>query len=462
MTASENDSVAARGESPRDLPSDGARPHGSELITDGHEWQIDWRCKSFPPSAEGVPAARVSEQHWRIHEDFATPVAVLKENALAHNLTRMRDYCAEHAVVIAPHGKTTMSPELIRMQLAHGAWGMTAATAWQARMMLACGARRVLIANECIDPVGLGWIAAYMRDHPDVEVLCFVDSVAAVEQMRAVLRQDPGAGGAPLGHVRAMPVLVEVGVAGGRAGARDVATAVEVGHAVAAAPELELAGVGGFEGVIGGRRVPEVVEPVRQFLGTMRRVGEELMAADMFRPDHPAVLSAGGSAFFDQVIDVFTTDRDTYTRPVEVVIRSGCYLTHDDVVYRASSPFVGDEERDFRPAVEVWARVLSTPESGLAIIDAGKRDVSTDGRMPVVRARMRDGELSTVDGVHVDHFNDQHGYLYLTPDDAAEVLRVGDLVALGISHPCTTFDKWRVIPVVDDRYAVTSAIRTTF
>ncbi|WP_165367903.1 alanine racemase [Phytoactinopolyspora endophytica] len=427
------------------------------------EWLIDWRCKSFPPSAEGVPASQVAERRWHVHEDFSTPVALLKERALAHNLNRMREYCAEHGVHIAPHGKTTMSPELIRLQLEHGAWGMTAATAWQARAMLAFGARRVLIANECIDPVGLRWIAAHMRDHPQVEVLCLVDSTAAVEQMRAVLREVHGsaAGDTSSPPVRPMPVLVEIGVAGGRAGARDVVAAVDVGRAVSAAPELELAGVAGFEGVIGGQRVREVVEPVRQFLGTIRSVGEELMAAGAFRDTHPVILSAGGSAFFDQVVDVFTEGRDRYARPVDVVIRSGCYVTHDHVTYRAASPFAGDEERDFRPAIEVWARVISTPEPGLAIIDAGKRDISTDGQMPVVLGRLRDTEFRPVDEVAVDRFNDQHGYL-ATAASAASVLEVGDRVALGISHPCTTFDKWRVMPVVDDDYTVTAAFRTTF
>ncbi|MPY86036.1 MAG: amino acid deaminase, partial [Actinophytocola sp.] len=223
--------------------------------------------------------------------------------------------------------------------------------------------------------------------------------------------------------------------------------ASKVGRAVAQAPELELAGVAGFEGVIGGQRTPEIVEPVRQFLSNIRQTAEELMAAGAFRAGHPVILSAGGSAFFDQVVDVFTTDRNKYALPVDVVIRSGCYLTHDHATYRGSSPFLGTGDADFQPAIEVWARVLSTPEPGLAIIDAGKRDVSTDIRMPLVLRRLRDGQLEELAEVTVDHVNDQHGYLHLA-EGHGDLLRVGDLVQLGISHPCTTFDKWRAIPVV--------------
>jgi D-serine deaminase-like pyridoxal phosphate-dependent protein len=427
------------------------------------EWIVDWRHKSFPPTGAGTASSDFADAKWRLFSDFTTPIVALKESALTHNLTLMREYCARYGVQLAPHGKTTMSPELITRQLDHGAWGMTAATAWQARAMLGFGAHRIIIANECLDPVGLSWIAAHVRDHPGTEVLAFVDSVAAVEEMRTVLGAVPSA--------PPMPVLVEVGVEGGRAGARGVPAAVEVGEAVAAAPELSLAGVAGFEGVIGATREARVLDAVRAFLRDIRESAERLMTAGAFREDHPVLLSAGGSAYFDQVAEVFTADRDRYLRPVEVVLRSGCYLTHDHGAYQEVSPFRGSGEPDLRPAMEVWARVLSTPEPGLAIIDAGKRDISTDGRMPAVLGRRREGRYEewsgageyppAKTGVVVDHVNDQHGFVHFG-DGPDPLLRVGDLVRLGISHPCTTFDKWRAIPLVDDDYTVTGAVRTVF
>ncbi|AYY14501.1 amino acid deaminase [Actinobacteria bacterium YIM 96077] len=423
----------------------------------GDDWTIDWRCKSFPPMATGMPSSRIAAAGWQLHRDFGTPVAVLKEDALAHNLDRMRRYCAENGVVLAPHGKTTMSPELIGRQLHHGAWAMTAATAWQARAMFEFGASRVIVANECLDPVGLRWLAEYLRENPGAEAYAFVDSLDAVEMMRSLVPGD-----------MPFPVLVEMGIPGGRAGARDVDTAIETGTAVAAAPELDLAGVAGFEGILGSERVPSVVESVREFLERIRHAAEELIHADAFRAGHPVLLSAGGSAFFDQVVDVFTANQERYARPVQVVIRAGCYLTHDHGVYQNVSPFAG-EEHDFRAAMEVWARVISTPEPGLALIDAGKRDISTDSRMPAVLCRVRGdaGAATPLPAAAVEGFNDQHGYVrFARPagesSDDEPVLRVGDLVALGISHPCTTFDKWRAIPVVNDEYRVISAVRTFF
>jgi D-serine dehydratase len=36
------------------------------------------------------------------------------------------------------------------------------------------------------------------------------------------------------------------------------------------------------------------------------------------------------------------------------------------------------------------------------------------------------------------------------------------MVGCGISHPCTTFDKWRVMYVVNEDYDVVSAVTTYF
>ena len=63
--------------------------------------------------------------------------------------------------------------------------------------------------------------------------------------------------------------------------------------------------------------------------------------------------------------------------------------------------------------------------------------------------------------------NDQHSYLALTGGDAASDARfggVGSVVSLGLSHPCTTFDKWRYLPVVaaQDSPTAVSLVRTFF
>jgi len=61
----------------------------------------------------------------------------------------------------------------------------------------------------------------------------------------------------------------------------------------------------------------------------------------------------------------------------------------------------------------------------------------------------------------VSAMNDQHSFLRLAP---AQELAIGSVVTLGLSHPCTAFDKWRYIPVVEssDSDRVVDLVRTYF
>ncbi|WP_159621398.1 alanine racemase [Ruania rhizosphaerae] len=403
------------------------------------DWAIDWTHKSFPPSGEGVRADSIGDQGWHALTDFSTPLAVLHEDALEHNQRVMSDFCSRHGVALAPHGKTTMSPELIGRQLAGGAWGMTAATAWQARAMITMGATRVMIANECLDPVGLCWLVERMAADAGLEVLVFADSTDAVDQMGQIVA----------GATRPLPVLVEVGEPDGRAGLRDHDTGIAVAEAIAGTAGLRLAGVAGFEGVVGSSRTDATEAAARAFLTRMRTLAVDLLDQGLLSPG--AILTAGGSMYFDLVAEELTGVPGT-----EVVLRSGCYLIHDHGLYADATPLGGPD--GLQPALEVWARVLSTPEAGLAILDAGRRDISSDAGMPPLRARFRDGHTEPIpDGAaRIRTFNDQHTIVETSH------LRVGDLVQLGISHPCTTLDRWRAIPVIDDQYRVRSSVRTIF
>jgi D-serine dehydratase len=336
----------------------------------------------------------------------------------------MHGWCAERGLSLAPHGKTTMAPQLIRRQLEAGAWGMTAATVQQLAVMHAAGARRVILANELVDPGEIAWLERERAADPGLEVLSLVDSVESVAALDARLQ-------APL------RVLIELG--GTRAGCRTDEEARAVADAVAAAPRLVLAGVEGFEGTLGADREPATIAAVDAFLDRMRRLVEALDAHGAFAGVEEIVATAGGSALFDRV-----AERLRFDRPVRVVLRSGCYLTHDDGIYARSSPLP-----QLRPALELWARVLSCPEPGLAIAGFGKRDAPYDLGLPVVRG---------APSVRVEALNDQHAFLR----DPGGALRVGDVVVCGISHPCTAFDKWSLIPVVDDDDVVIEAVRTLF
>jgi D-serine deaminase-like pyridoxal phosphate-dependent protein len=401
---------------------------------------LDQRDRWLPPDAGEVPLDRVAARGWNALTDLLLPVLVLKERALAHNLDLMARYCRASGVSLAPHGKTTMSPQLIARQLDAGAWGVTAASPAQARLFRGFGVERILIANQVVDPLGLRWLAGEPRG-----VVCLVDSLRAVELM-----DDGLAGGGP------MAVLVEMGLAGGRTGCRTLDDGRRVAEAVGRSRSLRLAGVECFEGV-----VSEPDERVDGVLRDVRTLAESLGREGAFDGLDEVLVTAGGSSFFDRVVHHLGGGWDL-GRPVRVLLRSGCYLTHDHGSYERLSPFGGrlPDWEPLRQAMEVWGLVHSRPEPDLAIVGFGKRDVSYDMGLPrPLTVRSRDGAVRPASGMEVFRLNDQHAYLRLPPD---KDLAVGDAVGCGLAHPCTVFDKWRSMPVVDDDYRVLSAIRTYF
>jgi D-serine dehydratase len=187
----------------------------------------------------------------------------------------------------------------------------------------------------------------------------------------------------------------------------------------------------------------------------------ELSARKIF--DAPPIVSAGGSAFF-QIVAGRIAATEIEANPV---LRSGCYIVNDHGLYARAqvAPALQGAvnlRTPLRPALEVWSHVQSRPEPGLAVVALGKRDISHDIELPLPVYWVRRGEraVQTFDGeVRVLGLNDQHAMIALP---ASHPLAVGDLVALGCSHPCTTFDKWKTILVVDDAYDVVDAIATVF
>ncbi|MGC2616304.1 MAG: hypothetical protein WA354_19890, partial [Terracidiphilus sp.] len=69
-----------------------------------------------------------------LREDLSLPSAVLYRDRLEHNLAWMQRFMDAYKVRLAPHGKTTMAPRLFEMQLKSGAWGITLASAHQAKV----------------------------------------------------------------------------------------------------------------------------------------------------------------------------------------------------------------------------------------------------------------------------------------------------------------------------------------
>lgn len=395
--------------------------------------------------------AEAGQTGWHLlREELSLPAAVLYEDKLVHNLQWMRKFMGEYGVQLAPHGKTTMAPKLFARQLAEGAWGITLATAQQTAAAAAHGVKRVLMANQLVGRRNMEIVADLLRD-PGFEFFTLVDSAALVDQLGAFFQA----------RGQKLQVLLELGVEGGRTGVRDAAQQAAVLEALSRWPDaLSLAGVEIYEGVL------QEEADIRRFLQRTVAVTRELAAAGRFGRS-PVVMSGAGSAWYDVVAEEFS--RTDIGAPIDIVLRPGCYLTHDVGVYRAAqqrilanNPVAQKMREGLLPALQLWAYVQSIPEDRRAIIGMGKRDAAFDAGMPIPAQIYRPGAeapMAVPANWKVTGMMDQHAYLEI---EAGDDIRVGDMIAFDISHPCLTFDKWRHIPVLDGQLRVIDIVQTFF
>ncbi len=425
-------------------------------IAIGEDSPLDDRIRGVPPGGE----TRLEGLH-PAEGVIALPVLTLSLPDYERNRDAMMRYVREQGVAIAPHAKTPTAPVIAADLLAAGAWGTTVADIRQATVMARAGLTRLILANGVGGRGGARRLAAFIAAYPDVELYLFVDSAATAGALAQVWQATPA--------LPPLRVLVEVGAA--RGGARDLAAAEAVIATVqASAGRLVLAGAAAYEGAV-SEATPERTAEVQAGLLTL--AGRVLVRVRQTTGDRrPLVLTAGGSVYFDRVVSSL--------RPVALadgattlVLRSGAIFYEDHGTYRhhlaemdARGGFQVDGRTSpssavFRPTMRVWAEVLSCPEPGLAICGMGKRDVSFDEGLPVALERYRDGAgpVDLTGTVRLTQLNDQHGFLAL---GAGADICVGDVVAFGLSHPCTAFQLYRQVLGLDANGRVSRVIPTFF
>jgi D-serine dehydratase len=378
--------------------------------------------------------------------EVALPALTVDEDTYRHNRDTFFALLGAYGARIAPHAKTPMCPEIARDLISAGAWGATVANLQQAEIMLAAGVKTILIANQ------IGGIASARRlrrladAYSGAKICCFADSTEAAG---AFMEAFSGRDKAPL------PVLVEVGA--GRTGARTTSQAKEIIDIIMSAPSLTLAGVGTYEGAVTGE-TPERLDANMAALFAL--TAETFVLARQASPDEALLLSAGGSAHFDRVINALMPIAKADGNAT-LLLRSGAIFFSDHGIYRRGfealdrrallmldgKPFIANER--FKPAMRLWAEVISVPEPGLAIVGMGMRDVSFDQDQPLPLVLHRDGAALDDDlssKAKVTKLNDQHAFLAIAGGCA---MKIGDIVEFGISHPCTCFDRWRFFYVTD-------------
>jgi len=397
------------------------------------------------------PAEEVVQLGWNLlREDLSLPTAVLYRDRLEHNLRWMQRFMDAYKVRLAPHGKTTMAPRLFQMQLDSGAWGITLASAHQTMVAHAHGVKRLLMANELVGRQNMQMIGRLLGD-PEFEFYCLVDSADGVERLGEFF--------SALGLQ--LNVLLELGVMGGRCGVRGDVQLEQVLVALARWNNtIRLCGVELYEGVL------KEEQDIRAFMRRACDVTGALLGRRAFARE-PALLSGAGSAWYDVVAEEFAAAN--FGDAVEIVLRPGCYLTHDVGNYEsqqkrilASNSIAREMHSGLAPALHIWAYVQSIPEEELAIVTMGRRDAAFDSGLPTPTVHFRPGgERPKPCPAHWEttKMMDQHAYLKIAPRDE---VRVGDMVGFDISHPCLTFDKWRTLPILDESYDVVDVVQTYF
>lgn len=418
---------------------------------------LDPSTKGLPYEAALLSVGDVGRQGWNVLKgDMPLPAAVIRNDLLTANSKWMSTFAQTNGLLLAPHGKTTMAPYLFDLQVADGSWAITAATLQQVEVCRRFGVKRVLLANQ---PVGRQAVDACFRmlsADEGFELYCLADSPAGLALLAESARRLSPPAGNPL------RVLVEIGFMGGRTGARTREEALSLARNIETAPGLALAGFECFEGLLA---TPEAADGL---IDEVIVLAERACQEGLFASGRPIVISAGGSAFFDRAGERFS--KVSLSCPVLRVLRSGCYLTHDSIGYAASFRRIQQETTLRLPpgglvaALEVWAYIQSRPEKARSILGIGRRDVGFDAGMPVPTRWYRPSSSVKAPedmpkGHEVVGLNDQHCHLGMPADSP---LQVGDMVAFGIGHPCTTFDKWSMLLLVDKDYRVTQALKTFF
>jgi D-serine deaminase-like pyridoxal phosphate-dependent protein len=418
----------------------------SRNISQLSDIKISADFKGFPLSAQGKTISEFLRTKPNIFtSDFLFPVLLLKESALKNNILNMKRFCDTHKVKLGPHVKTTMSPQLANLQLQNGAAWLTIANLQQLLVFKDFGFKDFFIANEVANDAALIQIGK-INAAGEAKIAFCVDSSESASRLAEICKKNPGL---------KFEIFIEIGADNARAGLRDLSK-LEMILSILKIENIIIGGISGFEGAL-----PKAGRSKKGLKAVAKFTDKLLSALEISEKfcNRKLKLTAGGSAFFDVVAKNLSLDGKN-----EVILRSGGYLTHDHVHYEEIYPFKNTHEFHFEPALELCSEVLSTPQPDLSLLNFGKRDVGNDLDNPVplwkISASNRNLGISAAAPItaKITQLNDQHGFLQHRALD----IKYADVIGLGISHPCTNFDKWKILFMVNEKYDVIDCIHTYF
>ncbi|SHE62712.1 amino acid deaminase [Vibrio gazogenes] len=385
-----------------------------------------------------------------LREEVSLPALVMDKTKLLNNINWMQRFADTYHVHLAPHGKTSMTPEIFKLQINAGAWGMTVANAIQASAAYHSGVNRIIMANQLIGKANFDLISQLISQN-DLEFCCVIDSIDNLKMLDKYF-SDKG---------QQLNVLIELGVSHGRCGCRTQDQVHDLLNALDISPSIKLAGLEFYEGVIHSTNAEQ---DVRAFIKYAANIFKSDAFQSRLTTKNP-IFTGAGSAWYDIVCEEMqSANLPPNTAPI---IRPGCYVAHDVGIYKDAqnnvlkrNEIACGQSSQLESCLELWAYVQSIPEDGVAIIGFGKRDSAFDAGLPIPNLHYKPGAAhpkKVPSSWSITDVMDQHAFMVFQGE-----LQVGDLISFGTSHPCLTFDKWREINVVDDHFNVVDKYRTYF
>lgn len=328
-------------------------------------------------------------------EGLDTPALVVDLDVLELNMEKMKRFLAGGTAGLRPHAKTHKTPAIAKLQVEAGAVGITCAKLGEAEALCDGGIRSILIANQVVGKEKIRRLVDLARR---CDVTVAVDNLDNVRELEAAAVS----AGVTVG------AIVEVDVGNHRAGARSAEEAVGLAETLAWSSGLRYRGVMGYEGhAVFVKDLRERQEAA----GKAYRILLDLVSKLWDRGLTPEIVSTGGTGTF-----MFAGRTPGITD-----IQAGSYIFMD-------RRYAGVEGMPFEQSLFVLTTVMSRPEPGVYVCDAGTKSMSSEF-----------GPVSTLpgSGLTVRGMSEEHVTL-VSDGEHVRGPALGSKLLLVPSHCCTT------------------------
>ena len=329
-------------------------------------------------------------------EALPTPALVLNRPAMQRNIARMAKFLGEHGKGFRPHAKTHKCPLICAEQLAAGAVGVCVAKLGEAAAMINAGISNVLITSPVTTPGKAGIVAELAGLSDDLHIV--LDSAAGLKVLQSAL-----------GDRARLSGLIDLDVAMGRTGTRDVDLVLGLHEQIEADPRLLFRGVQHYAGHI--MHIEDYQQRKEASLGLWERVADILTNLSD-RGVHCDVITGCGTGTYDIDVEV----------PAITDLQVGSYIFMDEE-YRQIGSATDSRFVDFESSLHVACSTISQPRSGTITVDGGYKAFASDSVAPV---------SDDLPGVSFHFAGDEHGVLVL-PKGEQEV-QLGQVLEFVVPH----------------------------